>query len=363
MASDDDGLWEDWELEPDPAEEIALPDPEPEAATVPESVHEPGPAAEEGPATDPGPAPVVQAASEPAPIAPAEPERPDERQTVVPAPPPSRPSTRTVRRPSATVGAARDPEPPGRRCEPGRPRAVLPVLRPPSEPAPADEPALPALPREDRGQTCRGSGRLPHRGGRRGLRPRAAADGRLDPLGEGAGSVAQGRCIGRGPGGEDRSPRIGAALGGMWSTRRSCSTRARSIDPFGPPSASDAGRTHPGSSGTTRRCCIASPGRPCRRRTTSWRSIARAPTPCFEDWTRSRASRSSARRAAVPLCDADDGQVFTIASELRTPRLPHAGCPRGLCRCDWFLASGDQAEVRRHLRRRARTTTAGQGPS
>ena len=62
-------------------------------------------------------------------------------------------------------------------------------------------------------------------------------------------------------------------------------------------------------------------------------------------------------------CDADDGQVFTIASELRTPRLPHAGCPRGLCRCDWFLASGDQAEVRRHLRRRARTTTAGQGPS
>ena len=75
MASDDDGLWEDWELEPDPAEGIALPDPEPDAATVPESVHEPGPPPEEGRATDPGPAPVVQAASAPAPIAPAEPDR------------------------------------------------------------------------------------------------------------------------------------------------------------------------------------------------------------------------------------------------------------------------------------------------
>ena len=54
------------------------------------------------------------------------------------------------------------------------------------------------------------------------------------------------------------------------------------------------------------------------------------------------------------ICSADHGQTFRIASELRTPRLPHAGCPKGLCRCDWYLAVRDQTMVRRHLRRRAR---------
>jgi len=36
------------------------------------------------------------------------------------------------------------------------------------------------------------------------------------------------------------------------------------------------------------------------------------------------------------VCRADDERVFKIADELRTPRLPHAGCPRGLCACDWW---------------------------
>ena len=35
-------------------------------------------------------------------------------------------------------------------------------------------------------------------------------------------------------------------------------------------------------------------------------------------------------------CRADDERIFKIADELRTPRLPHAGCPRGLCACDWW---------------------------
>jgi hypothetical protein len=36
-------------------------------------------------------------------------------------------------------------------------------------------------------------------------------------------------------------------------------------------------------------------------------------------------------------CRADDGRAFAIADELRHPRLPHAGCPRGLCPCEWWI--------------------------
>ena len=54
------------------------------------------------------------------------------------------------------------------------------------------------------------------------------------------------------------------------------------------------------------------------------------------------------------ICKADDGRMFRIDNELRTPRLPHLGCPKGLCRCDWYLAVSDQSLVLRHVRRRAR---------
>lgn len=37
-------------------------------------------------------------------------------------------------------------------------------------------------------------------------------------------------------------------------------------------------------------------------------------------------------------CRADNERVFKIADELRTPRLPHPDCPRGLCACDWWPA-------------------------
>ncbi len=53
-------------------------------------------------------------------------------------------------------------------------------------------------------------------------------------------------------------------------------------------------------------------------------------------------------------CRADGGQTFKISLERRAPRLPHAGCPKGLCRCDWYLPVRDQTMVRRQLRRRAR---------
>ena len=37
-------------------------------------------------------------------------------------------------------------------------------------------------------------------------------------------------------------------------------------------------------------------------------------------------------------CRADNERIFKIADELRTPRLPHPDCPRGLCACDWWPA-------------------------
>lgn len=53
-------------------------------------------------------------------------------------------------------------------------------------------------------------------------------------------------------------------------------------------------------------------------------------------------------------CRADVGRIFPIAKELATPRLPHAGCPKGLCRCSWDLSTRDRELVQRYLRRRPR---------
>lgn len=52
------------------------------------------------------------------------------------------------------------------------------------------------------------------------------------------------------------------------------------------------------------------------------------------------------------ICRKDDGRAFRIAAELRTPRLPHAGCPKGLCPCDWFPLP-DTKGPRKRARRRA----------
>lgn len=56
-------------------------------------------------------------------------------------------------------------------------------------------------------------------------------------------------------------------------------------------------------------------------------------------------------------CRGDDKAIARISTELRTPRLPHAGCPKGLCRCRWELASRDRQTLRRYLRRRPGTET------
>lgn len=49
-------------------------------------------------------------------------------------------------------------------------------------------------------------------------------------------------------------------------------------------------------------------------------------------------------------CRADNERVFKIADELRTPRLPHPDCPRGLCGCDWWPAVRMPASKRRRRR-------------
>ena len=362
MASDDDELWEDWELEPDLTEGIALPDPEPDAAIVPESVHEPGPPPEEGPATDPGPAFVVQAASAPAPIAPAEPDRPDERETVVPAPPPSRPATGTVRRPPATAGVA-----PTRSRRAGGANAAVPAPYCPScalllSPPPQTSRRCPR---------CREKIVVKH------------VEGRAVYLTEAAVAVfdlERRRTVDSIRWAKERDRWLKAAA--------SVEAPAERIARLGsaPLSAGVVDAAKLLYTSTVDRSFRAA------KRERRWQDASRikrdhaamlyrfagSPLPPPDDIVAihregantvlrgldaiARVAELGAARCCAA-CDADDGQVFTIASELRTPRLPHAGCPRGLCRCDWFLASGDQAEVRRHLRRRARTTTAGQGPS
>jgi hypothetical protein len=52
-------------------------------------------------------------------------------------------------------------------------------------------------------------------------------------------------------------------------------------------------------------------------------------------------------------CRAEDGRVLRVSAELRAPRLPHDGCPKGLCRCRWALAT-PRTTVQRYLRRRPR---------
>lgn len=59
------------------------------------------------------------------------------------------------------------------------------------------------------------------------------------------------------------------------------------------------------------------------------------------------------------VCRADDRLISRISIELRVPRLPHGGCPRGLCRCRWELAERDRTTMRRYLRRRPRTESRG----
>ena len=54
-----------------------------------------------------------------------------------------------------------------------------------------------------------------------------------------------------------------------------------------------------------------------------------------------------AASTCCPTCRADEGVLVKIATELHKQRLPHAECPRGLCRCDWSMAVPEVKRVRR----------------
>ncbi len=63
--------------------------------------------------------------------------------------------------------------------------------------------------------------------------------------------------------------------------------------------------------------------------------------------------------ACCSACRRDDGQAFRIADELKAQRLPHDGCPRGLCACEWWISLPDPTRKRR---RRAPRSASGGSP-
>ena len=69
-------------------------------------------------------------------------------------------------------------------------------------------------------------------------------------------------------------------------------------------------------------------------------------------------AKSAEMRAATccDACRADDGRTVRIAEELRRASLPHEACPKGLCRCRWYLADRDRTIVTDLLRRQTRHT-------
>lgn len=58
------------------------------------------------------------------------------------------------------------------------------------------------------------------------------------------------------------------------------------------------------------------------------------------------------------ICGRDNGRAFLIKAELRGQRLPHEGCPRGLCPCDWWPIPGAAPRSRRSRRRARSRSTA-----
>ncbi len=62
-------------------------------------------------------------------------------------------------------------------------------------------------------------------------------------------------------------------------------------------------------------------------------------------------------------CSVDSGKVFRIAAELREPRLPHDGCPRGLCSCDWWPAEAEPKRRRRNRTPRSPARPSDNGPA
>ena len=237
-----------------------------------------------------------------------------------------------------------------------RAAAELPVVRLHPRSAARAGSALPELPPADRRPACRRSARLP--GGERGpdLRPRTAADLRRGHLDGRAGALAQ--PVRERP--------------GTGRQRHSLAAADLSADVV------DAART----------LYLASVEDAVRlaRRAKRWPEVARirrqqaaalfveagSPVPPSADVVERQRDGMLAELRALQagyayaelvsagccrICRADDGKVFKIAAELRTPRLPHAGCTKGLCGCEWWLAMPVPKKRRRSARRQRATPT------
>ncbi len=66
--------------------------------------------------------------------------------------------------------------------------------------------------------------------------------------------------------------------------------------------------------------------------------------------------------SCCPACRADNERIFKVADELRTPRLPHPGCPRGLCACDWWPTVRQAPKKGQRRRHKAASGQPQQGP-
>ena len=50
------------------------------------------------------------------------------------------------------------------------------------------------------------------------------------------------------------------------------------------------------------------------------------------------------------ICRADEGATYPLAAEVRAARLPHVGCPEGLCGCDWWPTLTDSPRRKRRTK-------------
>jgi hypothetical protein len=100
---------------------------------------------------------------------------------------------------------------------------------------------------------------------------------------------------------------------------------------------------------------------------------AGSPTPVPEEiLARYREGMTALLRSLIPIakdvevvsagccraCRRDEGLTFRTSDEVKGSRLPHEGCPRGLCGCDWWPAVVDRRR-RRKRRAAARVVEAG----
>ena len=150
--------------------------------------------------------------------------------------------------------------------------------------------------------------------------------------------------------------RAGRSSPAAWPLRRSVprrsrlpgrSTWRRRNEPSGRRGVTRAGRTWPGSAGARRLRCSRRPAGAYRSRTRSSRCTGRASPRRSEGLSAVAREAELVGAACCPACRADNGRTFRIADELRTPRLPHPDCPRGLCACDWWPAVRKAPKKRR----------------